>query len=147
MQNQLPQIGFVGLGHMGRAMAINLVAAGFKVFAYVRRPERAAELTALGLIPTIDMRDLFGCGIVITMVTDDQAVRDIFFGDETLGIDGLAAGLMPGAIHLSMSTIGPQTASELATLHAQRGLGYVAAPVLGNPEAAAARELFIIAAG
>src|SRR3954468_19908255 len=79
------QIGFVGLGRMGRAMAINLVAAGFKVMAYVRRPERAAELTALGLIPTTDMRDLFGCRIVITMVTDDQAVRDIFFGDETLG--------------------------------------------------------------
>lgn len=141
------QIGFVGLGRMGRAMAINLVAAGFKVMAYVRKPERAAELTALGLIPTTDMRDLFGCRIVVTMVTDDQAVRDIFFGDETLGIDGLAAGLMPGAIHLSMSTIGPKTASELAKQHVQRGLGYVAAPVFGNPDAAAARELFIIAAG
>jgi 3-hydroxyisobutyrate dehydrogenase-like beta-hydroxyacid dehydrogenase len=81
------------------------------------------------------------------MVPDDQAVRDIFFGNETLGIDGLAAGLMPGSIHLSMSTIGPRTASELAMLHGQRGLGYVAAPVLGNPDAAAARELFIIAAG
>src|SRR5258708_4482768 len=147
MQNQQPQIGFVGLGRMGRAMAINLVAAGFKVLAYVRRPERAAELTALGLIPTTDIRDLFSCRIVVTMVTDDQAVRDIFFGNPKLGIDGLAAGLMPGAIHLSMSTIGPATASELAMQHVQRGLGYVAAPVLGNPDAAAARELFIIAAG
>jgi 3-hydroxyisobutyrate dehydrogenase-like beta-hydroxyacid dehydrogenase len=141
------QLGFVGLGRMGRAMAINLVAAGFKVLAYVRRPERAAALTALGLTPTIDIRDLFGCGIVITMVTDDQAVRDIFFGNQELGIHGLAAGLIPGAIHLSMSTIGPRTAAELATQHVQRGLGYVAAPVLGNPDAATARELFIIAAG
>src|SRR5713226_9568043 len=59
------QIGFVGLGRMGRAMAINLVAAGFKVMAYVRRLERAAELTALGLTPTTVMRDLFGCRIVV----------------------------------------------------------------------------------
>jgi 3-hydroxyisobutyrate dehydrogenase-like beta-hydroxyacid dehydrogenase len=141
------QVGFVGLGHMGTAMAINLVAAGFKVMAYVRRPERAAELTALGLIPSTDIKDLFGCGIVATMVTDDQAVRDIFFGNQELGVDGLATGLMPGAVHLSMSTIGPRTASELATQHVQRGLGYVAAPVFGNPDAATARELFIIAAG
>jgi 3-hydroxyisobutyrate dehydrogenase-like beta-hydroxyacid dehydrogenase len=81
------------------------------------------------------------------MVTDDQAERNIFFGNEALGIGGLAARLMPGAIHLSMSTIGPRTASELAMQHIQRDLGYVAAPVFGNPDAAAARELFIIAAG
>jgi 3-hydroxyisobutyrate dehydrogenase-like beta-hydroxyacid dehydrogenase len=141
------QVGFIGLGRMGTAMATNLVAAGFKVRAYVRQPARAAELTALGLIPTSNIRDLFGCGIVATMVTDDQAVRDIFFGNQKLGVDGFAAGLMPGAIHLSMSTIGPATAAELATQHVQLGLGYVAAPVLGNPEAAAARELFIMAAG
>jgi 3-hydroxyisobutyrate dehydrogenase-like beta-hydroxyacid dehydrogenase len=147
MQNQQPQIGFVGLGRMGRAMAINLIAAGFKVLAYVRRPERAAELTALGLIPTTDMRDLFSCGIVVTMVTDDQALRDVLAGNPKLGVDGLAEGLMPGAVHLSMSTIGPRTASELAMQHVQCGLGYVAAPVLGNPDAAKARELFIIAAG
>jgi len=147
MRNQQPLIGFVGLGRMGTAMAINLVAAGFKVLAYVRRPERVAELMALGLSPTTDMRDLFGCGIVITMVTDDRAERDIFLGNETLGSDGLATGLRPGAIHLSMSTIGPRTASELAMQHVQRGLGYVAAPVFGNPDAATARELFIIAAG
>jgi 3-hydroxyisobutyrate dehydrogenase-like beta-hydroxyacid dehydrogenase len=143
----LGQVGFIGLGRMGTAMAINLVAAGFKVLAYVRRPERAAELAALGLIPTTDMRDLFGCGVVATMVTDDQALRDIFFGNQELGGGGLAAGLKPGAVHLSMSTIAPRTASELATQHAERGLGYVAAPVFGNPDAAIARELFIIAAG
>src|SRR3978361_2082917 len=99
MQSQQSLIGFVGLGRMGRAMAINLVAAGFKVLAYVRRPERVAELTAQGLIPITDIEDLFDCGIVITMVTDDQALRDILFGNQKLGVDGLAEGLMPGAIH------------------------------------------------
>jgi 3-hydroxyisobutyrate dehydrogenase-like beta-hydroxyacid dehydrogenase len=81
------------------------------------------------------------------MVTDDQAVRDIVLGNQKLGIDGLATGLVPGAIHLSMSTIGPKTASELALQHREHRLGYVAAPVLGNPDAAAARELFVLAAG
>jgi 3-hydroxyisobutyrate dehydrogenase-like beta-hydroxyacid dehydrogenase len=145
--DSLHQIGFIGLGRMGSAMATNLAAAGFKVLAYVRRPERTAELKALGLIPTTDIRDLFGCGIVITMVTDDQAIRDIVSGNQKLGIEGLATGLVPGAVHLSMSTIAPATASELAVQHTEHGLGYVAAPVLGNPEAAAAKELFILAAG
>src|SRR4051812_14628757 len=99
----LAEVGFVGLGRMGKAMAINLVAAGFKVMAYIRRPERAGELSALGLSPTTDIRDLFGCAIVVTMVTDDQAVHDLSFGNQELGVPGLAVGLMPGAIHLSMS--------------------------------------------
>ncbi len=64
-----------------------------------------------------------------------------------IGLDGLAGGLMPGAIHLSMSTISSAAASLLASEHAQNGQGYVAAPVFGNPDAAKARQLFIVAAG
>src|SRR5207237_5827007 len=81
------------------------------------------------------------------MLPDDGAVRDVVFGRADLGIGGLAAGLMPGAIHLSMSTISTATASDLASEHARHGQGYVAAPVFGNPTAAKARELFIVAAG
>src|SRR4029077_7824654 len=78
---------------------------------------------------------------------DDAALREVVFGPTEPRADGLAAGLMPGAIHLSMSTISTITASELASEHARCGQGYVAAPVFGNPDAAKARELFIIAAG
>lgn len=141
------EVGFVGLGRMGTAMAANLAAAGFRVIAYIRRPNQFGKLVALGLKPTTDIAELFGCEIVISMLPDDDAVRDLVFGRESLSIDGLALGLMPGAIHLSMSTISTATASQLASEHAHQGQGYVAAPVFGNPDAATARQLFIVAAG
>lgn len=141
------EIGFVGLGRMGTAMAANLAAAGFRVRAYVRRPNQMGKLVALGLMPTTDITKLFGCEVVISVLPDDDAVRDIVFGRESLGIVGLVLGLMPGAIHLSMSTISTATASQLASEHARHGQGYVAAPVFGNPDAAKARQLFIVAAG
>jgi 3-hydroxyisobutyrate dehydrogenase-like beta-hydroxyacid dehydrogenase len=140
-------IGFVGLGHMGTAMAANLAAAGRRVIAHVRRPDQMGKLVALGLNPTTDITNLFDCEIVISMLPDDDAVRDVVFGRADLGIDGLAVGLMPGAIHLSMSTISTATASHLASEHARQGQGYVAAPVFGNPDAAKARQLFIVVAG
>jgi 3-hydroxyisobutyrate dehydrogenase-like beta-hydroxyacid dehydrogenase len=139
-------IGFVGLGHMGTAMAANLAAAGRRVIAYVRRPDQIGKLEALRLKPTTD-GDLLDCEVVISMLPDDDAVREIVFGRRYIGLDGLAAGLMPGAIHLSMSTISTAAASLLATEHARKGQGYVAAPVFGNPDAAKARQLFIVAAG
>src|ERR1700680_1370774 len=81
------------------------------------------------------------------MLPDDPAVREIVFGREAVGLDGLAQGLRPGAVHLSMSTISTAAASELTSEHARRGQGYVAAPVFGNPDAAKARQLYIVAAG
>ena len=69
------QIGFIGLGHMGTAMATNLAAAGHQVVAYVRRPDQLDRLATLGLTPTTEFGSLFDCGIVITMLPDDVAVR------------------------------------------------------------------------
>jgi 3-hydroxyisobutyrate dehydrogenase-like beta-hydroxyacid dehydrogenase len=132
---------------MGKAMAANLAAAGRRVIAYVRRPDQIGELEALRLKPTTDIVDLFDCELVISMLPDDHAVREIVFGRKDGGLDGLATGLMPGAIHLSMSTISTATAALLASEHARNGQGYVAAPVFGNPDAARARQLFIVAAG
>jgi len=143
----LGEIGFVGLGHMGTAMAANLAATGRRVIAYVRRPDQVGRLEAQGLEATTDIVDLFGCEVVISMLPDDDAVHDIVFGRRVNGLDGLAAGLTPGAIHLSMSTISTAAASLLASEHARNGQGYVAAPVFGNPDAAKARQLFIVAAG
>ena len=138
-------IGFVGLGHMGSAMAANLAAGGGRVIAYTRRPDRAAEIRALGLEPKLNIADLFDCDFVISMLPDDAAVREAVFGKA--GEDGLAAGLKPNAVHLSMSTISTAAAGEFATEHRKHRQCYVAAPVFGNPDAAKARELFIIAAG
>ena len=130
---------------MGTAMAKNLAAAGHRVIACVRRPQQMGTLLALGLKPTTDLADLFDCEIVISMLPDDAAVREVALGRED--IKGLTAGLARGAIHLSMSTISTAAASQVASAHARCGQGYVAAPVFGNPDAAKVRQLFVIAAG
>jgi 3-hydroxyisobutyrate dehydrogenase-like beta-hydroxyacid dehydrogenase len=143
----LGEIGFIGLGHMGAAMATNLAAAGRRVIAYVRRPDQIDRLEAVGINTTMDVGDLIDCEFVITMLPDDDAVREIVFGRGGDDLNGLATGLMRGAIHLSMSTISTAAASLLAGEHARYGQGYVAAPVFGNPDAAKARQLYIVAAG
>ncbi|MEA2816714.1 MAG: hypothetical protein QOI93_4415, partial [Rhodospirillaceae bacterium] len=139
--------GFVGLGRMGTAMAANLAAAGRQVVAYVRHHDRMNKFAELGLEPTTDITDLFDCEIVVSMLPDDDAVLDVAFGRAGTGIEGFAVGLRRGAIHLSMSTIGTGAASHLAKEHARYGQGYVSAPVFGNPDAAKARQLFIVVAG
>ena len=140
-------VAFIGLGRMGAAMAANLAAAGHQVIAYVRHTDQMDKLAVLGLKPTTKIADVFASEIVITMLPDDAAIREVVFGREDLGIPGLASGLKHGAIHLSMSTISTSTASDLAKEHARLGQGYVAAPVFGNPDAAKARQLFVVAAG
>ena len=73
-------IGFVGLGRMGSAMAANLAAGGCRVIAHIRRPDRAAEIRALGLEPKFSIADLFDCDFVISMLPNDGAVREVVFG-------------------------------------------------------------------
>jgi 3-hydroxyisobutyrate dehydrogenase-like beta-hydroxyacid dehydrogenase len=133
-------VGFIGLGRMGTAMAANLAGAGYRVIADVRRAERFAEAKSLGLEPTAEITDLSGCEFIISMLPDDNAARAVVLG-------GLAAALKPGAIHISMSTISTMASAQLAAEHARCEQGYVAAPVFGNPDAAKARQLFIVAAG
>ncbi len=80
--------------------------------------------------------------VVITMLADDDAVREVVFG-----ADGLASTLQPGAIHVSMSTISVAISQEMAEAHRERKQGYVSAPVFGRPQAAEAAKLFVVAAG
>jgi 3-hydroxyisobutyrate dehydrogenase-like beta-hydroxyacid dehydrogenase len=140
-------VGFIGLGRMGTVMAANLAAAGYRVIALLRRPDRIAQLKALGLEPTVRMTDLFGCEFIVSMLPDDGAASEVVFGHGPNAVDGLATGLRAGAIHISMSTISTTAAARLASEHALHGQGYVAAPVFGNPDAARERQLFIVAAG
>jgi 3-hydroxyisobutyrate dehydrogenase-like beta-hydroxyacid dehydrogenase len=142
-QTLLGKIGFIGLGLMGGAMAANLAAAGYAVNAYVRRPAQIEELRARGVIPTLHLPDLFDCRIIFSMLPDDEAVRDVFFGNA----GGLARHMPPDSIHVSMSTISTVAAAWLASDHEGRGQAYIAAPVFGNPDAAKAKQLSIIVAG
>jgi 3-hydroxyisobutyrate dehydrogenase-like beta-hydroxyacid dehydrogenase len=136
-----PPVGFIGLGNLGAPMARNLVAAGFPVRVYNRTAEKARSLAEQGATVARSTAGVASPGgVVITIVSDDAAVREVCD-------DGMLAALGRGGIHLSMSTILPATAEELARSHARHGVTYVAAPVFGRPEAAAAKKLWICTSG
>jgi 3-hydroxyisobutyrate dehydrogenase-like beta-hydroxyacid dehydrogenase len=137
------KLGFVGLGSMGLPIARNLLAAGFAVRAYNRTAERAAPLAALGAALASNPADTVGPdGVVITMVAVDAALEEV-----TTGPGGIGDRLGRGGVHVSMSTIAPETARMLAEFHATRGTAYVAAPVFGRPDAAAAKKLWVCVSG
>jgi len=136
------KLGFIGLGHMGSAMAANLVKAGHDVSVFNRSPGRSGALVDLGAHDAANLAEACAGDAVITMLADDDAVSDIALGD-----GGLVTHLPKGAIHVSMSTISVALSKRLAWAHAQAGQHYVAAPVFGRPDMAAAAKLFIVVAG
>ncbi len=136
-------IGFVGLGQMGKPMAASLLGAGYRLRAYNRSAGRIHELGTAGVTAAAKPVDtVIPGGIVVTMVSNDQALEEV-----VQGMGGFGEALGEGGVHLSMSTVAPATARKLAAYHADRGSAYVAAPVFGRPEAAAARKLWICVAG
>jgi 3-hydroxyisobutyrate dehydrogenase-like beta-hydroxyacid dehydrogenase len=135
-------VGFIGLGHMGQAMARNLLKAGHRVVVYNRTRSRAETLAADGAVIACRPADACGGEVVITMLADDQAVESVVFG-----ADNILAALAPGKTHISMSTISVALSQRLAEAHRTAGQTYLAAPVFGRPDAAAAGKLFIIAGG
>jgi 3-hydroxyisobutyrate dehydrogenase-like beta-hydroxyacid dehydrogenase len=136
------KIGFIGLGHMGSAMAKNLVIAGHDVTAFNRTPGRSRVLLQLGAHEAADIAGACQGEVVITMLADDVAVADTVWGK-----DGVLESLPQGAIHISMSTISVALSKRLTQAHRQAGQRYVAATVMGRPDMAAAANLFILAAG
>jgi len=137
------EIGFIGLGSMGQPMAENLIKAGHSLRIWNRSPSKAKTLETLGARRVERPADAVKSdGIVITMVADDAALEEV-----VSGVGGIASILGAGGIHLSMSTISPALATRLQALHSACGSAYVAAPVFGRPDAAAAKMLFILCAG
>lgn len=136
------QVGFIGLGHMGQAMASNLLQAQHHVTVYNRTRSRAEELVPKGARIAESAAEACRAEVVITMLADDHAVEQVVLGE-----NGVLSALPAGRIHVSMSTISVALSQRLAEAHAAAGQGYVAAPVFGRPEAARAGKLFIVAAG
>ncbi len=133
-------IGFIGIGAMGAAMVENILKAGHQVRVWNRSPERAQSLAAAGAQVVASVSEAFAGDAVFSMLADDAALREV--------IDAPLLEHAPrGLIHVNMATVSVALAEELAHAHAQRGLNYVAAPVMGRPDAAAAGKLTIVAAG
>jgi 3-hydroxyisobutyrate dehydrogenase-like beta-hydroxyacid dehydrogenase len=137
------KIGFLGLGQMGTGMAANLIKAGHDVTVYNRSPGKAGALVSQGATEAKTPGDAAAhAEAVVTMVAHDEALAALAFGP-----DGVIAHLPKGALHISSSTISVAFSEELTKAHADAGQLFIAAPVFGRPEAAAAAKLFVVAAG
>ncbi|MFB7734846.1 NAD(P)-dependent oxidoreductase [Streptomyces sp. NPDC056112] len=133
-------IGFVGLGTMGRPMARRLLAAGHRVVVWNRSRPAVEELRGDGAEAAADLVEVFGLPVVMSMLSDDAGVRSLI----------LDSGVLDGAecrVHVNLATVSAGFASEAEQRHTRRGIGYVAAPVLGRADVAAAGKLNVLAAG
>lgn len=157
------RIGWIGLGNMGSPMARNLIKAGFPVTVYNRTASKAAPLLAAGAALAVSPADLWQqADVVITMVSDDAALRAVHEGDR-----GLVAGTgsqdpatasasqevrSPASTSerkcvIDMSTVSPATSRELAAVLATRGVDYLDAPVSGSVKPAELGQLVIMVGG
>lgn len=136
------KVGFIGLGQMGSGMAENLLKAKHEVSIYNRTAGKTENLVRLGAkapgeISTVSMSDA-----VITMLANDAAVENVVFGNS-----GVLKSLPRNAVHISCSTISVTLSKPLAAAHEAAGQHFLAAPVFGRPDAAAAGKLFVVVAG
>ena len=135
-------VGFIGLGNMGAAIAGSLLEAGHHLSVYNRTPARAGPLAERGAVVAGSPAEVArGAQALCTMLADDAAV------EATLVAGGALWALPRGAVHVSLSTVSVEQSRRLAALHRDAGHHYVAAPVFGRPDAAAARTLWVLAAG
>jgi 3-hydroxyisobutyrate dehydrogenase-like beta-hydroxyacid dehydrogenase len=136
------KVGFIGLGNMGSGMAANLLKAGHELTVYNRTASKTEPLLKQGARYAAQIADACRGEVVMTMLSDDQAVKSVVFGGE-----GIGRNLGKGAVHISMSTISVALSGKLTAAHAEQGQIFVAAPVFGRPAAAAEGKLFITVAG
>lgn len=134
-------VGFVGLGAMGAAMARNLLGKGVAVTVWNRSRAIVDALAAEGATPAATIDEVFAADIVLSMLAHDQAMRDVLLDS------GALSRAREGVVHVNLATISTAFAAELSALHAELGLGYVASPVFGRPPVAQAGGLNVLAAG
>ena len=135
------KIGFIGLGNLGAPLAMNILESGHTLHVYNRTAAKAKPLADKGAIVEKSISSLASLtDIIFSIVSDDAALKDICE-------NGLLKNMKPGSVHVSMSTILPQTATELAALHEEQKQHYLAAPIFGRPEAAAAKKANFVISG
>jgi 2-hydroxy-3-oxopropionate reductase len=136
-------LGFIGLGAMGRPMALRLLAAGHELHVYTRRPEASTTLVdAVAISHGTPAAMAEVCEVVITMVTGTADVEEVL-----LGPHGVAAGARPGTVAIDMSTVSPLAIRRIAAALAARGLHMLDAPVTGGVAGAEHGTLTIMVGG
>src|ERR1044071_9853638 len=120
-------IGFIGLGIMGRPMALNLIKAGFELTVYNRTEVKCGPLIEAGAVQAHSPAEAAaGADAVITIVSDTPDVEEVLFGD-----DGVRQGLREGSIVIDMSTISPAATASFARRLEETGAEMLDAPVTG----------------
>jgi 2-hydroxy-3-oxopropionate reductase len=136
-------VGFIGIGTMGREMAINLARAGHRVTAYDVRPDAARALAGSGIRAAATIAEASAAAdIVITMLPDTPDVEAVVYGE-----GGLRANPPEGRLVVDMSTIAPEAVRRMHADLAQVGVAFVDAPVSGGPIGAKNATLSIMAGG
>ncbi|MDO6387688.1 NAD(P)-dependent oxidoreductase [Uliginosibacterium sp. 31-12] len=139
----MARIGFLGLGIMGRAMAANLLKAGFEVTVWNRSAAKCAPLVAQGAAQAATPREVVeACDFTIAILADPAAARETVFT-----ADGVLAGMSAGKGYIDMSTVDDATAREIAAAIASKGGRFLEAPVSGTKKPAEDGTLVILAAG
>lgn len=134
------KVGFIGLGAMGRPMALHLQRAGHELFVWARRPASLAGLPATLCATPAALGHC--CAVVFTMVTSSADVEML-----ALGTDGLIEGMAAGSILVDCSTIAPAVARHIAQQLAEKGIDMLDAPVSGGEQGAIDATLAIMAGG
>jgi 3-hydroxyisobutyrate dehydrogenase-like beta-hydroxyacid dehydrogenase len=135
------RVGFIGLGNMGSAIAANLLRAGHALSVWNRSPAAAQQLVARGAALAASAADAAHGEVLMSMLADDAAHRAVLLEGKVL------ASAQRGLIFVNLATISVALARELHAAAQERGVEYVAAPVFGRPEAAAAAKLNVVVAG
>jgi 3-hydroxyisobutyrate dehydrogenase-like beta-hydroxyacid dehydrogenase len=138
---RIMEIGFIGLGNMGAGVALNLLRAGHDVRVWNRSPAPVERLVAKGAREAQDVPAALDAEVAFSMLASDEAI------EQAILAPGALDRARKGLIHVNLATISLALARRLTELHAERELVYVAAPVLGRPDVAAAGELNVLCAG
>jgi 3-hydroxyisobutyrate dehydrogenase-like beta-hydroxyacid dehydrogenase len=139
----MAKVGFIGLGIMGEPMCLNVLSKGHDVIVYNRTRAKMGSLVAAGAKAAASLADLVHRSeVVITMVADPAAVRDVVTAK-----GGLLSALSPGTTYIDMSTVSPETSREIALLVRGTGADYLEAPVLGSRQPAMDGTLTILTGG
>lgn len=133
------RVSLIGLGSMGTAMAHRLLDQGFDLDFWNRSSKEVGDLLDKGA-RKVELDDALQNEFIISFLSNDAAALDVF-SDQRL------EAAKRGAIHINMATLSPVASQTLATRHADHGVGYIAAPVLGRPLAITNGKLLIVAAG
>ncbi len=136
------KLGWIGLGYMGVPMAKNLINAGYSTAVYNRTRDKELELLELGAESMLPDQMVSECDIIFTMLSDDEAVKDVY-----TGCNGLVSDDYSGKLIVNMSTISATTSKEMSDACKAKGIRYLEAPVSGSVKPAIDGTLIILVGG